>query len=171
MARIHQGSSLVHRGDLENGIARLQEGIDAYKATRQTLFLSYYVPRLAECNLIAGRLDEARRVLDLARAFAEETGERVWDAEIHRLEGAVVADIGADIGAAEACFHRALEVARRQGAKSLELRAAISLAGLWRDQDKVVAGRDLLAPIYNWFTEGFDTPDLKDAKALLDELS
>ncbi|MEE8252394.1 MAG: hypothetical protein V3R17_00515, partial [Hyphomicrobium sp.] len=170
LARIHQGSALAHRGDLKNGIGRIQEGIDAYKATQQSLFLSYYLSRLAECNLIAGRLDDALRALDSARTFAEETGERFWDAEIHRLEGAITAEIGADTGAAESCFHRGLEVARRQGAKSLELRAAISLAGLWRDQDKVVAAHDLLAPIYNWFTEGFDTADLKDAKMLLDEL-
>ncbi len=170
LARIHQGSALAHRGDLKNGIGRIQEGIDAYKATQQSLFLSYYLSRLTECNLIAGRIDDALRDLDSARAFAEETGERFWDAEIHRLEGAITAEIGADTGAAESCFHRGLEVARRQGAKSLELRAAISLAGLWRDQDKVVAAHDLLAPIYKWFTEGFDTADLKDAKMLLDEL-
>ena len=171
LARIHQGSLLAHRGDLETGITRLQEGIDAYEATRQTLFLSYYLPRLAECNLLAGRLDDALRVVGSARVFADETGERIWVAEIHRLEGTITAEIGADIGAAEACFHRALEVARRHGAKSLELRAAISLAGHWRDQAKVAAARDLLAPVYNWFTEGFDTPDLKDAKLLLDELA
>ena len=162
---------LAHRGDLENGIARIQEGIDAYKATRQTMFLSYYLPRLAECNLLAGRLDDALRVLGSARAFVEETGERIWDAEIHRLEGEVTAQIGADFAAAEACFHRALEVARGYGAKSLELRAAVNLAGHWRDQSKMAAARDLLAPVYDWFIEGFDTPDLKDAKALLDELS
>jgi predicted ATPase len=89
----------------------------------------------------------------------------------HAVKGTVTAEIGADIGAAEACFHHALEVARHQEAKSLELRAAISLAKLWRDQNKMAVACDLLAPVYNWFTKGFDTPDLKDAKMLLDELT
>ncbi len=110
-------------------------------------------------------------MLESALNFSEETGERWWDAEIHRLKGTVTAEIGADIGAAEACFHRALEIARHQEAKSLELRAATNLAKLWRDQNRMAAARNLLSPIYNWFTEGFDTPDLKDAKMLLDELT
>jgi predicted ATPase len=171
MARMHQGSLLVHRGNLENGIARLQEGIDAYKATHQTLFLSYFLLRLAECNLLAGRFDDALLVLDSARAFFEETGERWWDAEVHRLKGRITAAMGADVGAAEACFHHALEVARRQEARSLELRAATSLARLWHDQGKRREAHELLAPVYGWFTEGFDTPDLQDAKMLLDELT
>ena len=170
MARMHQGSLLVHRGDFKNGIARLQDGIDAYEATNQRLFLSYYLTRLADCNSLAGRFEDALAVLDSAHAFSEETVEGWWDAEIHRLKGTVTAAIGADIGGAEACFHDALEVARRQGAKSLELRAAMSLARLWGDQNRITAARDLLGPVYSWFTEGFDTPDLKDAKALLDEL-
>ncbi len=132
--------------------------------------MGYYLPCLAECNFLAGRFDDALLVLESALAFSEETGERWWDAEIHRLKGTVTAEIGADIGAAEACFHRALEVARRQKARSLELRAAISLARLWRDQNRMAVARDLLAPVYHWFSEGFDTPDLKDAKMLLDEL-
>ena len=87
------------------------------------------------------------------------------------VKGAVAVESGADIDAAEACFQRALEVARHQKAKSLELRAATSLAKIWRDQNRMIAARDLLAPVYNWFTEGFDTPDLHDAKMLLDELT
>ena len=132
--------------------------------------MSYYLTRLADCNSLAGRFEDALAVLDSAHAFSEETGEGWWDAEIHRLKGTVTAAIGADIGGAEACFHDALEVARRQGAKSLELRAAMSLTRLWGDQNRITAARDLLGPVYSWFTEGFDTPDLKDAKALLDEL-
>jgi predicted ATPase len=171
LARIHKGSLLVHRGELESGIESLQEGIDDYEATHQTLFLSYYFSRLAECIFLAGRFDDALLVLESALNFSEETGERWWDAEIHRLKGTVTAEIGADIGAAEACFHRALEIARHQEARSLELRAATALAKLWCDQNRMTVACDLLAPVYNWFTEGFDTPDLKDAKMLLDELT
>jgi adenylate cyclase len=166
LARMHQGSLLVHREDFETGIAELQDGIEAYKATRQTLFLSYYLCRLAECNLLAGRLDDARRELESALAFSERTGERWWDAEIHRLKGKIAAENAADIDSAQVCFQRAIETARAQGARSLELRSAIALARLWRDQDRTAAV-DLLAPIYGWFAEGFDTPDLAEAKSLL----
>ena len=106
----------------------------------------------------------------MVRAFTDETGEHWWNAEIHRLKGRLAVEAGADTDA-EACFQQSLEVARRQQARSLELRTATSLAMLWRDQNKTPAARDLLAPLYAWFTEGFDTPDLQDAKMLLDELT
>ena len=98
--------------------------------------------------------------------------EHLWEAELHRLKGVLV--LQRDSGAAEEaerCFHRALEVSRSQQARSLELRAAMSLTRLWQQQGKTDEAHDLLAPIYDWFTEGFDTQDLKDAKALLDELT
>jgi predicted ATPase len=100
------------------------------------------------------------------------TGERLYEAELHRLMGEVLSSHPErDLAEAKACFRRAVEVAKEQGAKSLELRAATSLAGLWAEQGKRAQARDLLAPVYGWFTEGFDTADLKDAKALLDELT
>jgi predicted ATPase len=96
----------------------------------------------------------------------------VWLAEIHRIEGEIRRAVaGCPLASAADCFSKALDVSRRQGAKMFELRAAVSLARLWRDQGKTVEARDLLAPIYGWFTEGFDTVDLKAAKALLVELS
>ena len=105
-------------------------------------------------------------------AFAEESGVRFWNAELLRLKGKLLAHLLPDGGCreVEACYREALAVARRQQARSLELRSVTSLARLWRDQGKRREARGLLAPVYGWFTEGFDTPDLKDAKALLDEL-
>jgi predicted ATPase len=104
-----------------------------------------------------------------AQRFVETTDERRDEAELNRLQGDLLVS-GGDRGAAEQCYHQALTIARRQSVKLFELRAAASLARLWRDQGKRTEARDLLAPIYDWFTEGFDTPVLKDAKALLDEL-
>jgi predicted ATPase len=102
----------------------------------------------------------------------DKTGERVYEAELHRLKGELLLQQSPDNAAeAETCFHKAIEVAQSQHAKSWELRAATSLARLWQQQDKRQDAYDLLAPVYGWFTEGFDTADLKDAKALLDELS
>ncbi|MEE8608162.1 MAG: hypothetical protein V3S55_11180, partial [Nitrospiraceae bacterium] len=110
-------------------------------------------------------VDEGLRVV-------KEIGEQRWEAELHRLKGQLLTIQSAKNAAeAEACFNQAIEVARRQGARSLELRSATSLARLWRDQGKSEAALGLLAPIHEWFTEGFDTADLKDAKALLDELA
>ena len=101
----------------------------------------------------------------------ERTGERWWEAEVHRLKGELLLhQATSDVAQAETCFHQALDVARYQQAKSLELRAATSLARLWQSQDKRQGARDLLAPVYEWFTEGFDTADLIEAKGLLDEL-
>ncbi|MCA6114389.1 hypothetical protein J6524_05560 [Bradyrhizobium sp. WSM 1738] len=106
-----------------------------------------------------------------AAAAVEQTGERRWEAEIYRLIGELtVARRGSDGIEVEACFRRALEVAGRQKAKALELRAATSLARVWRDQGKPQQAHDLLAPAYGWFTEGFDTPDLRETRALLDAL-
>ena len=114
--------------------------------------------------------EDALAALEVALGIAEETGERASRAELHRLKGEILLQQRA-AGEAERCFRRALEVAREQKAKSNELRAATSLARLWQRQGKQAQARDLLLPLYDWFTEGFDTPDLKDAKALLDELA
>ncbi len=118
----------------------------------------------------AGRFDDALAALDRATATAAASGECYYQAELHRLRGAVLAETGEDAEAAS-WFHQAIDTARSQQAKSLELRAAISLARLRRDQGRRVQAHDLLAPVYGWFTEGFDIADLQDAKGLLDELS
>ena len=106
-----------------------------------------------------------------ALAVAHNSGERYYEAELHRLKGELLLALpGEQDAEAEACFRRALDVARRQQAKSLELRAAMSLARLWQQQGKQAEARALLAPVYGWFTEGFDTADLQEAKTLLEEL-
>jgi predicted ATPase len=110
--------------------------------------------------------------LDEALTAVDKTGEHAWEAELHRLKGELLLLRSAkNRHEAEPCFNRAIEVARGQSAKSLELRAVTSLSRLWRDQGKHKKARDVLHPVYEWFTEGFDTADLKDAKALLDELA
>ena len=112
---------------------------------------------------------DAANVGPEALDLVNEMGERMVEADIHRLKGTLL-ETGNDREEAEASYLRALDVARAQESKSFELRAATSLARLWRDQGRRTEARDLLAPVYNWFTEGFDTADLKDAKALLNEL-
>jgi predicted ATPase len=123
---------------------------------------------LARAYADLGQFDDAWRSIGEALAVVEATKERTLEAEIYRTAGEVA--VKADATKAEVYFERALAVARHQQAKSLELRTAMSLARLWRDQGKVRQARELLAPVYGWFTEGFDTRDLKEAKALLEEL-
>ena len=109
-----------------------------------------------------------------ALTTVHHTGERWWEAELYRLKGELslcMSDPSGALSAAEECFRQALDIARRQQAKSLELRAAMSLSRLWKRQGKRAAAHELLAPIYGWFTEGFDTADLQEAKALLEELA
>jgi predicted ATPase len=119
-----------------------------------------------------GQRDDAWRSVDEARKVIERTGETWFEADVYRMSGEVtLKSPQADAAKAEMYFDRALAVSREQQAKSWELRVAMSLARLWRDQEKVQQARELLAPVYGWFTEGFDTRDLKEAKALLDELS
>jgi predicted ATPase len=133
---------------------------------------SYYFGILAEAYGSVGEPGEGLSVLTEAAAFMEQTGEGLWAAEIHRLNGELLLQRSSERrGQAEASFRKALNTARHQESRSLELRAAASLARLWADQGKRVEAYGLLAPIYDWFTEGFDTADLKDAKALLDALS
>jgi predicted ATPase len=125
---------------------------------------------LAEAYFKLGQIVEGQDYLAEAGQHIEGTEGRYSEAEFHRLRGDFLSAIG-DGGAAEASYRQGLAVAKRQSGKVLELRAATSLARLWRDQDKRTEARDLLAPIYGWFTEGLDTPVLQDAKALLDELT
>jgi predicted ATPase len=126
---------------------------------------------LADALGKGGWVEEGLAVLDEALAVVDNTGERFWEAELLRLKGALLFLRSTEHHAeAETYFHQALDVARRQEAKSLELRAAMSLARLWQRQGKQAAAHALLAPIYGWFTEGFDTHDLRAAQALLEEL-
>jgi predicted ATPase len=126
---------------------------------------------LAKSYADLGKLDDAWRTIDEAKTVIERTKETWFEAHVHRIAGEVaLKSPKPDAAKAEVCFERALAVARAQQAKSWELRAAMSMARLWRDQGKRQQARELLAPVYGWFTEGFDTLDLKEAKALLDEL-
>jgi predicted ATPase len=169
---IVRGWAVAAQGNLEAGRAAVQEGLAALRARGADLYRSYYLALLADVCGRAGRSEAGQRAIAEALAFAEESGERWWEADLHRLKGELLLTQSAvNHSEAEACFHRALEVAQKQSAKAFELRAATSLARLWAHQGNRAQARDLLAPVYGWFTEGFDTADLKDAKALLDELA
>jgi predicted ATPase len=171
MTMIMQGWALSEQGQAAAGVGRIREGLATLTATGDQLFRPYYLAMMAEALHRAGKRDEGLLALEEAIGSYRKSGVRYWDAELQRLAGELhLAGAGSDAVAAESCFLRAIETAQARSAKSLELRAAISLARLWRDQGRRARARDLLAPVYGWFTEGFDTSDLKQAKALLDEL-
>ena len=166
------GWALALQGQVREGIAQMNQGLIAWRAARAEQARSYFLALLAEAHGIQGEPEEGLALLTEALALVDQTGERFYEAELYRLKGASLVQQHADHQAeAEACFHQALDIARNQQAKSFELRAATSLSKLWHQQGKRQEAHDLLAPVYHWFTEGFDTADLKDAKALLDELS
>ncbi len=167
-----RGWAVAARGHTEDGIGEMHWGLTALRATGARAHRPYYLALLAEAYGHTGQAEQGLGALDEALDLVEETGERTWEAGIHRVKGdLLLVQSSQNQAEAEACFDRAMEVARRQSAESLELRAATSLARLWHRQGKTGEARALLAPVYDWFTEGFDTADLKDAKALLDELS
>jgi predicted ATPase len=142
----------------------------AWNVTGARLLDTQWLGFLAEAHLRAGQFDDALATLNRAADTTAETGESHYQAELYRLRGAILARTGEDAEAA-LWLQRAIDTARSQQAKSLELRAATSLAHLWADRGKRARARDLLAPVYGWFTEGFETGDLKEAKALLEELA
>jgi predicted ATPase len=149
----------------------MREGLTAMHAIGADVSRSRYLALLGEACGATGQLAEGLSLLAEALAFAEQSGERFFEAEIYRLRGELLLQSEAPQAAVEECFDQAIQIAQRQEAKSLELRAVMSLARLWQRQGKVAEARQKLAEIYGWFTEGFDTADLKEAKALLDELS
>ena len=142
------------------------------RAARLELQQPFYLALLAELYRTGGQAADGLHALAEAWGVVDKLGAHFYDAELYRLKGELLlAQKGQGQEEAVTCFQQALEVTRRQHAKSLELRAATSLARLWQQQGKTAEAHDLLMPVYNWFTEGFDTADLKDAKALLDQLS
>ena len=150
----------------------MHQGLRAQRATGAEISRPYFLTLLADVHGTIGESDSGLKVLNEALALVDTTGERWCEAEIYRLKGELLLQQNSDHQAeAENCFQRAIAIAQNQQAKSWELRAATSLARLWQQQGKHQEAHDLLAPVYNWFTEGFDTADLKDAKALLDELA
>jgi predicted ATPase len=156
------------QGQREAGMAQIQQGLAAWRATGSETFRPYGLALLAEASAQAGQIEEGLTLLTEALAVAKNTGERRWDAELYRLQGeGLLARSAGQATEAETCFRQALDIARRQQAKSWELRAAMSLCRLWQQQGKRVEARQLLAEVYGWFTEGFDTADLQEAQALL----
>jgi class 3 adenylate cyclase/predicted ATPase len=170
LAMVVGGWALVKAGQAEKGLARLHAGIDAERGSLR-VFLPRSLALLAEACLEIGRVEEGLSAVHEALAETEETGVRYCEAEIRRLEGELfLASKKANESRTEASFRKSLDIAYAHQSKSLELRAATSLARLWSAQGKRAKAHELLAPVYGWFTEGFDTADLKEAKALLDEL-
>jgi predicted ATPase/class 3 adenylate cyclase len=167
-----RGWALAASGQGEEGMAQIRQGLAAYQTTGASRVRPYQLALLAEASTQVGQTTEGLAALAEALAMLDKSGVRWWEAELHRLRGELLLQHeGAQPGEVEACFQQALDIARRQQAKSLELRAAMSLARLWQRQGKGAEARELLAPIYSWFTEGFDTVDLQEAKALLDALA
>ena len=168
-----RGWALAASGHGEEGIAQLHQSLAWYRASGVTADLSYVLALLAEASTQAGQTSEGLEALAEALATLARSRARWWEAELHRLRGELLLlqSAMAQPGEVEACFQQALAVARRQQAKSLELRAAMSLSRLWQQQGKRTEAHALLAPVYGWFTEGFDTADLQEAKTLLDALS
>jgi predicted ATPase len=166
---IYRGWITVKNANVTEGISLLRRGSSAFRATGAELFVPHYIALLARACEIAGQVEEGLTLLDEALQIIQRTGERWLAAELNRHKGKLLLRRGHS-EAAEELYRKALSIAEEQGAKLWELRAAASLARLRRDQGRHAEARDLLAPVYGWFTEGFDTPDLKDAKVLSGEL-
>ena len=158
-------------GETANGGQTIASSIAFYRSTGASVLLPFIQSCLARAHADSGQNDDAWQWIDRTLNEVEASGERWCEAEVHRMAGEIALDSSdPDAAKAQAHFERALEIARAQQARSWELRAATGLARLWRDQGRRTEARDLLAPIYSWFTEGFDTLDLREAKALLDNL-
>ena len=169
---IFHGWAVAESGRLDAGIAEVQSGLGAYRATGGRLYLPYALALLADLDRQAGERAAGLEALAEAHRVLAETGVRGFEAHVHRIEGELLLTGAApEPDAAERCFRRAMSVARRQEARLSELRAALQLAGLWRDRGRRAEAYDLVAPLYTWFSEGRDTADLREAARLLDELA
>jgi predicted ATPase len=169
---MHQGCVLVLTGKASEAVHTITSGITAWRSTGATTLVPFFLSYLACAHAQLGQFDDAWRSIDEAMAAVEATREKLWEADISRTAGEIaLMSPKPDVTKAQSYFESALSVARQQQSKSWELRAAMSLARIWRDQGKVEQARELLAPVYGWFTQGFDTRDLKEAKALLEELA
>jgi predicted ATPase len=174
---ILRGWALTAQGHGKEGIAQIRQGLVAYQATGGGLFRPYFLAMLAEAYGKMGQCEEGLTLLAEALATVDKNGERFYEAELYRLKGELT--LRSQVQGhkskvekeAEGCFWRAIEIARCQQAKSLELRAGTSLSRLWQSQGKNKEAHDLLSEVYGWFTEGFETKDLQEARALLEELA
>jgi predicted ATPase len=172
LAMLNRSWILSLTGKASEAIQMLTSWIGAYRSTGATIYAPLHLSILARATAEVGEFPGAWRYVDEAMAAIETTKESWFEAEANRIAGEIALLSPAPNSAkAQEYFDRALQIARQQKAKSWELRAAMSMARLWRDQGKRTEARDLLAPIYGWFTEGFDTLDLKEAKALLQQLT
>jgi predicted ATPase len=173
-SRLLRGWALAEQGAAADGIAEMRQGLDGWAAVGSVTYQTYHLALLAEALVRDGRIEEALGVLADALARMHGSGESFHGAELHRLRGEFLLRQGAAEGAgreAEDCFRRAVTIARQQQARSLELRAAMSLTRLYQKQGRPAEARPVLAECYGWFTEGFDTPDLQEAKLLLEQLA
>jgi predicted ATPase len=172
MEMLLQGCVFALTGKASESVRMITSGITALRSTGATLWMPLWLSHLTGAYAALGKFDDAWRCIGEAMTTVETTKEKWFEAEVYRIAGEIaLLSPEPDAAKAESHFARALTVARAQQAKSLELRAAMSLARLWREQGKVSEARELLAPVYGWFTEGFDTLDLKEAKALLEQLA
>jgi len=167
-----RGWALAHQGQVEEGIEQITQGLRAYRATGAVIFQPYILALLAEAQGIMGQPEAGLMALAEALTLVDTTGERWYQSELYRLRGAFLLQLSADNQReAEACFQHAITIAQSQGAKAWELRTTTSRARLWQQQGKRDEAWQVLAEAYNWFTEGFDTVDLQEAKALLADLA
>jgi predicted ATPase len=168
---ICQGWAQTTQHQFAEPMPAMHEGLALYRATDAAMWVPYFLTLLAEASGAVSQPETGLRLLAEARTVMDRTQERFYEAEVHRVQGALVLAQAADRHPlAETCFQHALDIAHRQQARSWELRAATSLAYLWQQQGKRAEAYNLLAPIYGWFTEGFDTADLQEARGLLEEL-
>ncbi len=176
---VMQGWALTEQGQVEEGIAQMCQGLSDWQATGTELFRPFWLALLAEVYGKVGRAKEGLTILMKVLAQVDKSRERFYEAELYRLQGELTlkqfrvreSPLSRTQAEAEACFLKAIEIARQQETKSWELRAVTSLSRLWQQQDKKTETQQMLAEIYGWFTEGFDTKDLQEAKALLEELT
>jgi predicted ATPase len=171
LGMLSQGSTFVLTGKAPQALQIINSGLKALQATGAALFIPCHISSRATAYIELNRIEEAGRCITEAMAAMEQTKDKFFEAEINRVAGEIVLKSpSSDITKAEEYFLRALAVARRQQAKAWELRAAMSLAQLWRSQNKRSEAHKLVADVYEWFSEGFDTLDLKDARVLLDSV-
>jgi predicted ATPase len=169
---VYLGRALVAHGKHQEGIALISEGVKALLGRSEHLSLQYAAWMLADAHLLIGEVALGLEIVEQALAWAESKHIRFNEPDLHRLRGELFLRLEeAELGEADQCFRRAIEVSRQQGAKSWELRATTSLARLLDKQGKRAEAHKMLADIYDWFSEGFDTADLQEARILLDELS
>jgi predicted ATPase len=168
---MYKGWLLARQGDWAEGITQIRQYLAAQMDAGRRINMSYDLALLSEAYSMAGEYTKALATLHESLAIVEQTGECFWQAEALRLKGEVLLAHGAPVHEVESCYLHAVKIARRQNAKSLDLRAVMSLARLWQNQNKQTAAQQMLSANYGWFTEGFDTPDLQEAHALLEALS